>query len=66
MAEFKWKGKDANGDDVAGIMTADSVEAVTLHLRRQKITPVSIRKRAAGHGAVLSVTRILSTKNYCL
>ncbi len=45
MAEFKWRGKDANGEEVSGIMTADSVEAVTLHLRRQKITPVSIRKR---------------------
>jgi type IV pilus assembly protein PilC len=45
MPEFKWKGKDASGSEQSGIMTADSSEAVRLHLRRQKITPVSIRKR---------------------
>ncbi len=45
MPEFKWKGKDTNGNEQTGIMKADSAEAVRLHLRRQKITPVSIRKR---------------------
>jgi len=45
MPEFKWKGKDPSGEEVSGLMSADSVEAVTLHLRRQKITPISIRKR---------------------
>ncbi|MBN1551202.1 type II secretion system F family protein [bacterium] len=45
MPDFKWKGKDANGNEQTGIMTADSAEAVRLHLRRQKITPTSIRKR---------------------
>ena len=45
MPDFKWKGTDANGNEVSGIMTADSAEAVRLNLRRQKITPKGIRKR---------------------
>ncbi len=45
MPEFKWKGKDANGNETSGIITANSVEDATLILRRQKITPISIRKR---------------------
>ncbi|MBN1356837.1 type II secretion system F family protein [bacterium] len=45
MPEFKWRGKDTTGAEQTGIMTADSAEAVRLHLRRQKITPIAIRKR---------------------
>jgi type IV pilus assembly protein PilC len=42
MPKFRWKGKDSNGIEVSGIMNADSKEAVTLHLRRQKITPIKV------------------------
>ncbi len=45
MADWKWKGKDANGNDVSGVITADTAEAVRLQLRRQKITPTTIKKR---------------------
>jgi type IV pilus assembly protein PilC len=42
MPKFRWKGKDANGAEVSGVITADSKEAVTLQLRRQKITPIKV------------------------
>jgi len=44
MAKFRWKGKDANGVEVTGVMDADSQEAVTLNLRRQKITPLKVSR----------------------
>jgi len=44
MAKFRWKGKDANGVEVSGVMAADSQEAVTLNLRRQKITPLKVSR----------------------
>ncbi len=45
MADWKWKGKDVNGNEVSGVITADTAEAVRLQLRRQKITPTTIKKR---------------------
>lgn len=45
MADWKWKGKDSSGNEVSGVITADSAEAVRLQLRRQKITPTTIKKR---------------------
>jgi len=44
MAKFRWKGKDANGVEVSGVMDADSQEAVTLNLRRQRITPQKVSR----------------------
>jgi type IV pilus assembly protein PilC len=45
MPEFKWVGRDANGQEVRGAMTADSADMVRLQLRRQKIEPISVKKR---------------------
>ncbi len=45
MAEFKWTGKDPDGKSVKGIMSADNVEMVKLQLRRQKITPLTVKRR---------------------
>ncbi|MBN1296283.1 type II secretion system F family protein [bacterium] len=44
MPKFRWKGKDANGAEVSGVMDADSQEAVTLNLRRQKIQPLKVSR----------------------
>lgn len=45
MPEFKWVGKDQNGKEVRGVMTADNADLVRLQLRRQKITPIKVKTR---------------------
>ncbi len=44
MPEFKWKGKDQDGREQSGVMTADSRDVVMLHLRRQKISEIVVKK----------------------
>lgn len=45
MPEFKWIGRDQNGKEIKGVMTADNADLVRLQLRRQKITPLKVKPR---------------------
>jgi len=45
MASFEWKGKGRGGADQAGVMVADSKDAVVAMLRRQQIIPTVVKEK---------------------
>ncbi|MCK5503902.1 MAG: type II secretion system F family protein [Thermodesulfovibrionia bacterium] len=66
---FKWTGKSTKGAVVSGELTANSVQEVETHLRKQRIIPQKISKKAkplfsSGGGSVEEKDLVIFTRQF--
>jgi MSHA biogenesis protein MshG len=59
MPTFRYQGRTARGDAIAGSLDADSPEALATHLFARGITPIDIRPAAASQDALAELWRKL-------
>ena len=61
MANFKYRGRDPQGENVEGVLEAATVDAVATQLMNSGVTPVDIAEYAKGGDDVLADLRKLLT-----
>ena len=59
MPTFRYNGRTARGDAVAGSLDAESADALAAHLFTRGITPIDIRQAPASHDALADLWRRL-------
>jgi MSHA biogenesis protein MshG len=59
VASFRYNGRTARGEAVAGTLEAESAEALATHLFTRGITPIDIQAAAASRDAVGDLWRML-------
>jgi len=59
MPLFRYNGRTARGEAVAGSLESESAEALASHLFARGITPIDIKPAAASHDAALDLWRRL-------
>src|SRR5215470_8073844 len=55
MASFRYNGRTARGEAVAGTLDAESAEALATHLFTRGITPIDIQSVAVSNDALVDI-----------
>ncbi|MFT5316064.1 MAG: type IV pilus assembly protein PilC, partial [Candidatus Krumholzibacteriia bacterium] len=61
--KFLWTGKTAKGDNLSGELEASDQNAVGAHLRKRRITIVSIKEKSSAGSMVLFQKKSISVKD---